>query len=66
MQAAAQIKYAAWEKEAWERVQDWDGRWQKLSDPFLRRQFKFMSILGTAALPKKELEQVRRTEIHVF
>ncbi|XP_050709659.1 angiotensin-converting enzyme-like isoform X2 [Eriocheir sinensis] len=55
--AAAQLKFASWEKEAWERVQEWDGRWQKLRDPFLRRQFKFMSVLGTAALQKKELEQ---------
>ena len=59
-QAAAQIKYATWEKEKWQKVKQWDGKWQKLSDPFLKRQFKFMSILGTAALPKTDLEKVSR------
>ncbi|XP_045116015.1 angiotensin-converting enzyme-like isoform X1 [Portunus trituberculatus] len=55
--AAAQIKYASWEKESWHKVNEWKGTWQKLSDPSLKRQFKFLSILGTAALPKKELEK---------
>ncbi|XP_042206162.1 angiotensin-converting enzyme-like isoform X2 [Homarus americanus] len=55
--AAAQLKYAAWEKEAWGRVRKWNGKWETLSDPFLRRQFKFMSVLGTAALPKQDLEK---------
>ncbi|XP_071521484.1 angiotensin-converting enzyme-like [Panulirus ornatus] len=55
--AAAQLKYAAWEKESWEKVRKWNGKWETLSDPFLKRQFKFMSVLGTAALPKNDLEK---------
>nr|XP_053649845.1 angiotensin-converting enzyme-like [Cherax quadricarinatus] len=55
--AAAELKYAEWEKEAWERVRKWNGKWETLSDPYLKRQFKFMSILGTAALPKHDLEK---------
>uniref|UniRef100_A0A0P4W2J2 Angiotensin-converting enzyme n=1 Tax=Scylla olivacea TaxID=85551 RepID=A0A0P4W2J2_SCYOL len=55
--AAAQIKYAAWKKESWQKVNKWKGKWQKMSDPSIKRQFKFLSILGTAALPKMELEK---------
>ncbi|XP_045585497.2 LOW QUALITY PROTEIN: angiotensin-converting enzyme [Procambarus clarkii] len=57
LKAKAQLKYAAWQKESWESVRKWRGKWETLSDPFLRRQFKFLSILGTAALPKQDLEK---------
>ncbi|XP_042873559.1 angiotensin-converting enzyme-like isoform X2 [Penaeus japonicus] len=60
--AAAQLTHAAWEKEAWQRVRKWNGRWEALTDPFLRRQFKFRSILGTAALDKPELEKYNSLE----
>ncbi|KAK7076477.1 hypothetical protein SK128_016580 [Halocaridina rubra] len=55
---AAQLKYAAWHKTMWQRVQDeWKDRWENLNDPFLKRQFKFHSVLGVAALPKNDLEK---------
>ncbi|KAK4305028.1 hypothetical protein Pmani_023054 [Petrolisthes manimaculis] len=57
IKAEAQLKYADWQKESWQMVKKWNGRWETLSDPFLKRQFKAMSILGTAALDKKELEK---------
>ncbi|XP_064087199.1 angiotensin-converting enzyme-like [Macrobrachium nipponense] len=55
--AEAQLVYADWEKKSWMQVQKWKGKWEHLSDPLLKRQFKFLSILGTAALPKKDLEK---------
>lgn len=55
--AAAQLKYGEWEKKTWNRIREWSGKWETLSDPFLKRQFKLMSILGTAALPKEDLEK---------
>lgn len=55
IKSKAQLKYAEWERKAWKMVKEWDGKWQKLSKPFLKRQFKFLSILGSAALDKKDL-----------
>ncbi|XP_066979172.1 angiotensin-converting enzyme-like [Macrobrachium rosenbergii] len=56
--AEAQLVYADWEKKSWNQVQKWKGKWESFSDPFLKRQFKFLSVLGTAALPKKDLEKL--------
>ncbi|XP_076067701.1 angiotensin-converting enzyme-like [Oratosquilla oratoria] len=54
---AASLKYAEWEKQRWEQVMAWKDRWNQLSDPFLKRKFVKMSILGTAALPTAELDK---------
>ncbi|XP_068242902.1 angiotensin-converting enzyme-like [Palaemon carinicauda] len=53
---AAQLAYADWEKKAWTRVQQWNGKWENLSDPLLRRQFEFLSILGPSALDTHDLK----------
>lgn len=39
-------------------TKEWDGKYETLSDPFLKRQFKFLNILGTSALESKDLEKV--------
>ena len=51
----AAVAFAKSEKEQWEKVIQWD--WQKISDPFTRRQFKFLSKLGDAALPDDEFKR---------
>jgi len=54
----AQLEKAKWDREKWNHVQEkWGDRWQDLKDPFLKRQFRFHSVLGIAALPKDKLER---------
>jgi len=58
-QSEAQLQKARWDKDLWERLQaEWGNKWQNLNNETLRRQFRLMSILGTAALPEDKLKQV--------
>ncbi|KAF2357889.1 Peptidase M2 peptidyl-dipeptidase A [Trinorchestia longiramus] len=56
--AAAQLEKARWDKEQWEQVQGvWGHKWHALRNESLKRQFRHLSILGTAALPEDKLSK---------
>ncbi|XP_018022677.1 angiotensin-converting enzyme [Hyalella azteca] len=56
LRAQAQLEKARWDKEQWELVTgEWGHRWPTLRNESLRRQFRHLSILGTAALPEDRL-----------
>lgn len=57
MKVAAET--ARFQKEAWQETIKYP--WTTYSDPDIRRQFKKLSVLGTAALPEDKHEKVRQS-----
>ncbi|XP_074039099.1 angiotensin-converting enzyme [Leptinotarsa decemlineata] len=47
------------EKETWQRVIQYD--WNRFSDYGVKRQFRFYSVLGQAALPEDKFKNLRKT-----
>ena len=56
-QLDSRLEYARFEKERCKQVTPVD--WKAIKDENVRRQFKILSKLGTAALPELRLERVR-------
>ncbi|XP_037079985.1 angiotensin-converting enzyme-like isoform X2 [Pollicipes pollicipes] len=52
---AARLEYARFDKQRWTEVKKYD--WSKIKDESIRRQFKILSMLGTAALPEEKLKK---------
>ncbi|XP_066138064.1 angiotensin-converting enzyme-like isoform X2 [Euwallacea fornicatus] len=57
-QLAVAVEVAKNEKEAWQRVTQFN--WQGFSDYSLKRQFQKYSILGVAALPEDKLKRLNK------
>ena len=57
-QLQSRLEYARFEKGRWKQVTQVD--WKAIKDEDVKRQFKILSKLGTAALPEDRLEKVRR------
>ncbi|XP_043189736.1 angiotensin-converting enzyme-like isoform X1 [Amphibalanus amphitrite] len=52
---ASRLEYARFEKDRWKQVTQVD--WKSIKDENVKRQFKVLSKLGTAALPEDRLEK---------
>ncbi|XP_022240774.1 angiotensin-converting enzyme-like isoform X1 [Limulus polyphemus] len=50
------LVYAEFQKEAWKNATSF--AWKQFKNPSTRRLFKFLSILGTAALPTEKLKEL--------
>ncbi|CAG0895205.1 unnamed protein product [Darwinula stevensoni] len=61
---AESLVSARYAKEAWKNVTSF--QWKKFRDPELKRLFKSLSILGTAALPDDKFTRVNLSSVLVL
>ncbi|GBN98811.1 hypothetical protein AVEN_41190-1 [Araneus ventricosus] len=52
------LEYSLFHKEAWKNATSFS--WKSFNDTLLRRWFKSLSVLGTAALPEDKLNEFNR------
>ncbi|XP_035222390.1 uncharacterized protein LOC118195242 [Stegodyphus dumicola] len=57
-QLAQTLEYSLFHKEAWKNATSF--AWKSFNDTLLRRWFKSLSVLGTAALPEDKLNEFNR------
>jgi len=56
MQAESAVRYAKFWSRKWQDIKKYD--WRRFKDPDVKRQFQFLSTLGSSILPEAKLRQV--------
>uniref|UniRef100_A0A646QF91 Angiotensin-converting enzyme n=1 Tax=Hemiscolopendra marginata TaxID=943146 RepID=A0A646QF91_9MYRI len=57
------LDYTKYELEAWKNTTSF--AWKNFSDESVKRQFKFLSILGSAALPEEKLTKLQKLGVEL-